>query len=66
MNQRLIAILPCNDLAIWTRRRLSPGSGLTPATLRGRYAAAAPAVCSVERSSFTPGPIVDETEARRR
>jgi hypothetical protein len=32
----------------------------------GAYSAAAPAVCSVERSSFTPGPIVDETEARRR
>ncbi len=36
------------------------------ATLSGAYVPTETAVCSVERSSLTPGPMVEETAARRR
>ncbi len=56
--------------ALASRRRTKvgpPDEGPTRVCeLRDRYAPVCAAVCSVARSSLTPGPMVEETAARRR
>ena len=45
-------------------RETRPSIGAEEA--RGPYVPTETAVCSVERSSLTPGPMVEETAARKR